>query len=1194
MAATINSATITTLADDSGAADFITKDPTLTIGGSFTASNTSAGTIGIWLTGAGFTAGGQLVGSFTTGAKSGSWSFDLTKSTVAAAQSLADGTYTITTTDGVSSISSPLSTKQLVEDHTAPTVTIGTDDNALKIGDVAHLTFTLSESSTDFTSSDVSVSGGSLSNFSGSGKNYTADFTPTANSTATATANVAGDAFHDTADNGNTAATQLTMSVDTVAPTVTIGTDDNALKIGDVAHLTFTLTESSSDFTSDDVAVSGGSLSNFSGSGKNYTADFTPTANSTATATVDVAGDAFHDAADNSNTAATQLTMSVDTVAPAVAITGVSIDTGASDSDGITSDQTLTVNGTAEAGATVNVYEDGTLIGTVTADASGDWSVADPNTLADGTTYTFTATATDDAGNTSDPAVFQATIDTTPPAAGVLTIDPLIDSSEVGSVSVSVTGVEPGGSAKVTFTATGIGPVTYDVAPETVYDLSAFSTTTGVGRLVTATLVVYDAAGNQTSSSPVSIVVATQPTLLLKFDQYNSIDPSEWQGNAAYTSVSVRDLPAKFASLTGDDFDAMTANGIASIGASVGSLSLTVAQYTSLDALGILGTAVLADTAAHIEDMTGTEFAGMAAKNITILQPTSGSLALTVDQYRNLGGVLLPANLSSVIDDSTENISGLTPTEIGGLYSGRVSQLVSDTYLALDVAQELKLGRTTVSAPSAVLLDTGANIATLTFKQLPSLASHGFTAIDASDGSLTLNVAKLQALGSVALTALDTVTLQDSWTNIAALDLSTLAGLNVDFVYVTNAAFSITTTQYAALGSTKLTGPAVATLTGTSGELTSPGLDLSALKDNGISAIDATDNVLSLSLNQYRSLNGLQLTAADLVTVIGDGTDVSNMTKAEIAGLATARVDVLDSSTDSVSFQLEQFNALGTTLLSAEDALTLNGTGGADSISFTKQPFAVGPGNVAADKINGDAGVDTLTLQGNYGHVEFASDTITNVEKLALNGAFAYDIVEHNGNVGANQTLTVLATNLAAGGSAKFDGSAETDGSFSFSSGRAGTTNTFIGGNMADTFTGAAGTSTFTGGGGADTITLAAGAETVRYNNAVESNSAGYDFVKTFDAAADVFSLWKTVTFDSTVASGVLKAASFDTNLGAALTSTNFQADHAAVFYASSGDLKGNYFLVVNDASAGYQGGNELVVKLGGTNPNLTGGNFTH
>ena len=206
-------------------------------------------------------------------------------------------------------------------DTIAPTVTITSNDLALKVGDVATLTFTLSEASTDFAIGDITAVGGTLSNFAGSGAIYKADFTPNTSSTTGATVDVVADKFTDTAGNTNIASTQLTMSVDTVAPTVTITTNDLALKVGDVANLTFTLSEASIDFILGDITAVGGTLSNFAGSGAIYTADFTPNTSSTTGATVDVALNNFTDTAGNTNIASTQLTMSVDTISPTVTIT---------------------------------------------------------------------------------------------------------------------------------------------------------------------------------------------------------------------------------------------------------------------------------------------------------------------------------------------------------------------------------------------------------------------------------------------------------------------------------------------------------------------------------------------------------------------------------------------------------------------------------------------------------------------------------------------------------------------------------------------------------------------------------------------------------------------------------------------------------------------------------------------------------
>jgi hypothetical protein len=69
---------------------------------------------------------------------------------------------------------------------------------------------------------DVTVAGGTLSNFTGSGTSYTATFTPDTSSTANGTANVALTRFTDAAGNDNTASNTVTMTVDTVVPTITI------------------------------------------------------------------------------------------------------------------------------------------------------------------------------------------------------------------------------------------------------------------------------------------------------------------------------------------------------------------------------------------------------------------------------------------------------------------------------------------------------------------------------------------------------------------------------------------------------------------------------------------------------------------------------------------------------------------------------------------------------------------------------------------------------------------------------------------------------------------------------------------------------------------------------------------------------------------------------------------------------------
>jgi P2-related tail formation protein len=104
-------------------------------------------------------------------------------------------------------------------DTTPPTISISSSDNSLSTGETATITFTLSEASANFTASDVSVSGGSLSTLTYvNATTYTATFTPFANSTANGVISVATGAFSDAAGNTNTTGATLVLTVNTNPP----------------------------------------------------------------------------------------------------------------------------------------------------------------------------------------------------------------------------------------------------------------------------------------------------------------------------------------------------------------------------------------------------------------------------------------------------------------------------------------------------------------------------------------------------------------------------------------------------------------------------------------------------------------------------------------------------------------------------------------------------------------------------------------------------------------------------------------------------------------------------------------------------------------------------------------------------------------------------------------------------------------
>ncbi|WP_316503244.1 Ig-like domain-containing protein, partial [Klebsiella oxytoca] len=90
--------------------------------------------------------------------------------------------------------------------------------------------------------------------------------------------------------------------------------------------------------------------------------------------------------------------------------------TGVLHSGDVTDDTTPEIKGTAEAGATITIYDGDTVLGSVVVDQDGNWSFTLPE-LSEGP-HSLSATVTDKAGNVSERSpVFELTIDTTAPSA---------------------------------------------------------------------------------------------------------------------------------------------------------------------------------------------------------------------------------------------------------------------------------------------------------------------------------------------------------------------------------------------------------------------------------------------------------------------------------------------------------------------------------------------------------------------------------------------------------------------------------------------------------------------------------------------------------------------------------------------------------------------------------------------------------
>ena len=105
-------------------------------------------------------------------------------------------------TDAAGNFGNAGSTPTLTVDTKAPTLAITSSVSAVKAGETATITFTFSEAPTDFDSSDIVVTGGTLGTLSGNGTTRTATFTPTANiDSTTASITVAANGYTDAAGN---------------------------------------------------------------------------------------------------------------------------------------------------------------------------------------------------------------------------------------------------------------------------------------------------------------------------------------------------------------------------------------------------------------------------------------------------------------------------------------------------------------------------------------------------------------------------------------------------------------------------------------------------------------------------------------------------------------------------------------------------------------------------------------------------------------------------------------------------------------------------------------------------------------------------------------------------------------------------------------------------------------------------------
>ena len=344
-------------------------------------------------------------------------------------------------------------------------------------------------------------------------------------------------------------------------------------------------------------------------------------------------------------------TITIDTTLPDAAseITIMAGDEPISDGEA-TSVTNPTLSGEAEPGSTVVIYDNGTEIGTVTADADGNWSFTPATALTDGE-HAFTVDVTDAAGNTS-PATSAGTItiDTSAPAvADNVTISAndqtLADGASTKDNTPTLSGEAEAGSTVVIYdNGEAIGTVTADengnwsFTPETALDDGEHAFTVNV----------TDPAGNTspaTSAGTITIdttAPAAASEVTLSGDDQTLADGASTKDNTptlsgeaeAGSTVVIYDNGVEIGTVTADE------NGSWSFTPETG---LTDGEHAFT---------------VNVTDAAGNTSPSTAAGSIIIDTTPPGASDIVITD--NTGPVSGTITEGGVTDDTTPTISGKT------------------------------------------------------------------------------------------------------------------------------------------------------------------------------------------------------------------------------------------------------------------------------------------------------------------------------------------------------------------------------------------------------------------------------------------------------------------------------------------------------------------------------------------------------
>lgn len=716
------------------------------------------------------------------------------------------------------------------------------------------------------------------------------------------------------------------------------------------------------------------------------------------------------DAAGNTGTASAAIIITVDTIAPpSPVITGASDDnapvTGPIAANGSTNDNTPTLTGTAAPNAEIAIYDGNTLVGTTTANGTGDWSVT-VSTLGDGP-HTLTAIATDAAGNASAPGTgFTLTVDTAAPGVPVINAsngDTLTGTAEAGSTVRIDIGND--GSMDITVTADVNGNWSYaPAAPLPDGTVVAVSAADAAGNASTSATLTTDINVGDTTPPAAPIIAPTNGTLLTGTAEAGSTV------NLDLNNDGVADATATVDGLGNWSYAPPTPlpNGtVVSVTATDRAGNTGPATTTTVD-LTAPAAPVIDSVTDNVAPVTGTVAAGGSTNDSTPTLAGTAEANSTIEVFNG------STSLGTVTADSNGNWR-FTPTT--GLPDG--------TYTLTAVATDALGNAGVASAPVTFTVDTAA-------PGVPTVnASQGNALGGTADPGSTVNI-DLDGNGTFDATA--TADANGNWTYTPATPVAAGTVINVT---ASDAAGNVSAPASTTIDRSAPAAPLITTAVDDSAPGTGPVGSGGVTNDTTPAFTGTAEPNSTIHLYLGTTLVGTAVadgTGAWSVTpspAMMDGTYTLTATATDAAGNTSTASGGFTLTIDTTPPEAPTINASnGTTLAGLAEAnaivgldLDNNGTidttvtaNGAGNWTYTVPGAPLANGTVvgvsATDAAGNVSGTTTLTIDGTAPptpSIGAVTDNATPVTGTLTSGASTNDTTPTlSGSAEANSTVEIF------------------------------------------------------------------------------------------------------------------------------------------------------------------------------------------